>query len=578
MVIIQLSDFHLNDSSDYELAKLKIDKLFETVKSQLINEKIVFCICGDIYDKGNDLGNVPAFKILNYLRNKFKSFELSFEFVPGNHDLVNADFIEFDELIGVYTDSNKYSYSKENLVIRNYGDITLILINSVYHKDHEYGDIDIKTLEKEIRSIKNNIILVTHHTLMSRYDKDKSPIRNSYDLLNLIEEKKISAVLHGHTHGYSKIKVGENCHVIGVGPFLKYENDINNQFNLIKIIGGDIISIDNYGYLGDTKEFIFRKGFKKERLGYFKGNNLEELYGRIVNNIKTLGHIDNFHMHMNLSIEEFNNGVETLFKHIIPIAQKWQLKEVPEDLYYTHGMYMDKGNISGLDYIIKELSNKSTSNRAIIPLVNVLDVIESKDGFFPSLDIIQFGFASENKEELYVTLYLRALEVNHFLKINLSEVYLMTKYITNKILSVNKINLNIIAFRAQFKESFGCFQKAEIDLLEEREIMMLIMERDAAKIVDLLQNKLNLSETVIKDNGVVTLCNCLNTYYNRYGRESYFGFDIVDNSNILKEKYIELKHLREKTSIINTITEKENNVATQLEKLILLFNELKDTI
>lgn len=123
-----------------------------------------------------------------------------------------------------------------------------------------------------------------------------------------------------------------------------------------------------------------------------------------------------------------------------------------------------------------------------------------------SLDIIQVGFSRHTKDELYITVYLRALEVNHFLKINICEIYLIIKRIEEEFKSVENVNINILAFRAQYKEKFGCFGKAEMDVITPQKIMMYLMDKDFEKLICLLEEKLELSETVINCNGIEELC------------------------------------------------------------------------
>ena len=136
---------------------------------------------------------------------------------------------------------------------------------------------------------------------------------------------------------------------------------------------------------------------------------------------------------------------------------------------------MQHNGVPAIDFVINELKSKATSSRAIIPLINFEQVVNSGDDFLPSFDLVQFGFEHEIKNQLYVTLYLRALEVNHFLKINLCEIYVMCKKISEEIRSIESIDVTVIAFKAQYKEHYGCFERAEIDMYSEADITVLLL-------------------------------------------------------------------------------------------------------
>lgn len=80
-------------------------------------------------------------------------------------------------------------------------------------------------------------------------------------------------------------------------------------------------------------------------------------------------------------------------------------------------------------------------------------LLRAATNHLPSLDVIQFGFDDDTKSKLHLTVYMRALEVNHFLKINIAEMYLLIGSVCDKFRSIQTLELNVIAFRAQFKSS-----------------------------------------------------------------------------------------------------------------------------
>lgn len=575
MKIIQLSDFHINETTDIAACFENINKLYNFIIPKLIkDELIVCCICGDIIDKGNQDNYSHAIKVFDFIADKFQTHNFHFEFVPGNHDISGKEFIKYDLFIEKYIEGSVYQFQNENVNVRPYGDIDLILINSSFHRDHNYGSIDLIKLKDKIESSKKPSILVTHHTLLSRYDGDSSAIRNAYEFTELLRGNDVIALLHGHTHGYSEFTVGTCCKIIGIGPFGKEIKDVNNQFNIIEVTTTNLDNVENCFYRADLNKILSLNAYSRRRPISYSGSDLFKLYTQLVKDVKTYGCINNFHLKLITTIDTFVEDIETNFSDTIKIAGKWLNSDNPQSLHYNHAQYINKGKIKGLDYIVEELNRKATSSRAILPLINVKDVIDSGDNFLPSLDIIQFGFDKEEKDELFVAIYLRALEVNHFLKINLCEIYLMTNYISAKIRSVSKLTLNITSFRAQYKEDFGCFEKAELDSIDETKLMVFIFKKDIKKILYYLNQKLALSETVIIDMGIKNLWKCINTY-NQMESDNFYNNELINELDFLIEKFGELKDLRKQTSVYQEIKRKEDELKKQMLKSIRIFEKLR---
>jgi hypothetical protein len=305
------------------------------------------------------------------------------------------------------------------------------------------------------------------------------------------------------------------------------------------------------------------------------GSKVSEVYPIVVENTKAYGCLNNLNVTINISFENFIFEIERNFKDQIETAVQWQENEPPETLYFNHGMYMDKGSKNGLEYIIDELNSKPTSSRALIPLIDIEDIIGSGDNFLPSLNILQFSFKDNKKSDLYVTLYLRALEVNYFLKINICEIYVAVKRIQQKINSISNLVINIFAFRAQYKEHFGCFKKAKIDLIAPERMMLYCQNKKITNLIDLLTNKLQLSETVVETKGIENLCSCIQNYQDYY-KDDYYNPELIDNIIKLKDEVINLESLRSSTSIYSEIAKKESHVGEQMKNVIIKLGSLKE--
>ncbi|WBW95256.1 metallophosphoesterase family protein [Oceanirhabdus sp. W0125-5] len=569
MIILQVADLHISKQTDSSIIKSKIDKLYKTISEKISeHEELLFLICGDVIDKGDKEDECVDTKfkvvedVLNYISEIFKSFKLRIEFVPGNHDIHQGSFDEFNDLISKYN-NGEYCFNNDNTgILRNYDDFDILLINSVFHCNREYGKVDLKCLDK-LDNYKPTII-VLHHTFLSENDNDSSAIRNAYRFFEKIEGKNIIAMLHGHTHGYKDIKIGNKCYVVGVGPFIKPIENVNNQFNLIELNGNWIQKISNYRYNADMDKYTAEIVFLEENRTAFSGESVKEVYEKVVVETERRKCIYNIGINVKTKYQNFEKEIMDNFKENIEIAKDWQEKNVPESLYYNHGMYMKTEDVWGIEYIIEELKAKATSSRAIIPLINFSDVAKSKDDFLPSMDVIQFGFKDESKTTVFLTVYLRALEVKNFLKINLCEIYLMIKVIKEEIRSIDSINVNIFAFRAQYKEKYGCFKKAAIDHLSESDLTIKLIDKEYQDIIVMLKEKLDLNETVIQDKGLTSLNSAISSVVKRGSCSE----ELLKYNKYILERLDELKKEREKTSNYDYIEALEKALSGAISEFI----------
>jgi len=565
MKILQIADLHLKDDTEVDNIKYKIKKMYDKINNLFDKqEEIICCILGDIVDYGNAAMFVKANTLFAYMRGLYKDFKFSFEFIPGNHDLCNDSFQDFDQMISKFI-SPTYSYNRRSIYVKEYNEINLVLMNSTYHKDFNYGKIEISSLEKV--ECKKPAIFVVHHALMSENDGDYSPIRNAYKLISEIENNNPIALLHGHTHGYKKTTIGKNCLIVGVGPMFKQVDDVNNQFNLIDINGTSIKTIKNYRYSSDLDTYEEVLVYEKPKTNNYYGESLKLLYDNVVVDTKNNGFLTNLKFQCKSSYTDFEKCIIESFPSDLELAKDWQSLELPVTLYYNHGQYMQNDNKSAIEYIANELNNKATSCRAIIPLINFKDVVISGDDFLPSFDIVQFGFENESKSDLIVSLYMRALEVNHFLKINICEIYIMSQALLKLIRTIDNITINIFAFRAQYKEEYACFKKSTIDRITESDLTILIMNKENDKICELLNEKIKACETVIQDAGLIHLKNAISSAVGR----GYCEQSALDQMNAFLENLNVLKEERGRTSNYETIKKYEDNLSVEMNKLIYEF-------
>jgi len=572
MKVFQLSDFHFTQTSDKKGLSFLIEKIVHIVKERSrTNEEISFCTCGDITNRGNIDGYPIAEFFFNEIQNQLQDFSVRFEFTPGNHDIVDKGFSSFDHFAEKFTGKPGYSFSTKAIVTREYSDYSLILINSAFHGDYSYGSYNEDELSLEISNAKKPPIFVLHHTLFSRRHDDPSAIRNSYGLIQVLSKTKGIALLHGHTHGYSDVVLGNNCRVIGVGPIFKPETNINNQFNLIDFEFGEVARIENFSFREDLKRFTSEILFENNRPCAFSSETFSSIYPEIIMRAKKDGSINQFSLSIETSPKEFFSDIEKHFPEKISEAKNWLSKDLPEFLYYNHAQYINGGEIDGMTYIVEELNRKPTSSRALLSLINMKDITRSGDYFLPAFDIVQFGFHDDSRKTIQVSIYMRALEVKHFLPINIAEVYILLKKISERFLAAEILRVNLFSFRAQYKETFGCHKKARIDAISEGELMLLISEKKVGEIIEMLQEKIHFSETVVIDSGVKTLERCAKTYVKRFGN-SLISESALASIAGLAEHFDQIRKDKSQVSIYSMLKAAESGFIAKLESTI---SELK---
>ena len=564
MYLLQIADLHINNDFDFEAFKNEFNLAIKQSKLDEIRDDIIVCILGDIIDMGQGKYFEKAKEVMDFIKEK----GYTLEFVPGNHDIVNGKLEAFNEFIKMYV---PYSFEEKSVIERSYDDINLILINSVYHCDYTYGKINLKELDIiEKKNCKS--ICMMHHTILSENESDQSALRNAYQFLEEISKKNIIAILHGHTHGYKDIIVNGSCNIIGVGPFFKDVPNINHQCNIIEVNNGFIEKIVNCRYNADMNSYSFLFSSSNKNDNCYFSESIYQAHQAVINKLKKTKNCINLHIKINTCFNLFQKEIYQYYNDFRENAENWLLPVVPDNLYYNHGCYMKSGDMEGIDYVIRELKRKESSSRAVIPLINFKDVVESGDSFLPSFNFLQFGFFTQKETGFYANLYLRDVVVNNFLYINIYELYLIIEKIFAGLGKENKtaICLNIYAFRAQYKEEFGCFKKAQLDIMTEAELTMAVQGKKCEFLKKLIIEKINLHETIIQNEGFVHLRNAFKAF-NKFEVNNKIIVDIIDKLESVIYKQEEIKKLRH---ITNNTDMRENELNTQIKNLLYLVERI----
>ena len=321
MKVIQISDLHIDSHFMLSNYQDMLNKMLECIRNDMVDEERIYILCcGDIVNKGNAdeyIGKAKAF--FDFIIDNMKGKEIELLFVPGNHDLCASSFDKFQSFIEQY--NGKINFISENVILYEGTEINFVLVNSCYHKDYQYGNIDIGAFKEVIMKLFKPSLVVMHHTLLSRYSDDRSAISNAYKFLDILENSNVIGVLHGHTHGYSNILVGENCRIIGVGSLFTYIPNCNNQFNIIDVKLGKVERVINYRYNFDLEKFSKVILFENLKRNFFTDNKISTVYSKVKDTVKYYGGINSLSINVNTTIDEYKYDMEKNFEADIDIAK-----------------------------------------------------------------------------------------------------------------------------------------------------------------------------------------------------------------------------------------------------------------
>lgn len=273
----------------------------------------------------------------------------------------------------------------------------------------------------------------------------------------------------------------------------------------------------------------------------------------------------NFNLKVSFGIELTK---DTQLPNVSEDANDWQSIKKPENLHFSHGEFIGE---EGYNHLVTELKNKRDSNRAILSLISQEHIINSGDKPIPSFMIFQCGLEGD---ELYVTTYFRALEINKFLPINLEEFRLIIAHINREIVDIKKINLNIIAFRAYNNSEQSTLKRFKIDIMKQHKLL-LYMQSDPNRILSMLKEKMEES-TVGENSGFINLLDIIEDEEMNRSIVDCFKQPLI-RSSLLNciSKSNQLSEQRSRTSHNQSIRELNSQIK---ESLQIIIQELEDTI
>lgn len=582
MYILQISDLHISSKADIVAIKEKINKLLLILRELLPeNSQVLCCLLGDFLDKGEDGAFQGASEVLEELKiglSALESIDVEYEIVPGNHDLCQKspsspqkDLSAFNEFATKVLNRTISFSDRASIVESNHFGYRFLAISTVVSNEIACGFIDYGLLNQAV--MHPGSIIIAHHGVVSSDVSDVSAIRDGYRLHQFLEDNHCAAFLHGHTHGFKRYTVGNNCQIIGAGPMLKNEgtHDISNQCNLITISGGFVKEIKVLTYQGDREKWDVSSVYMRPEDNNYIDTDAYILYSRVLKDVEENELVPNLRIQIQNSFSAFEKSITDNFASFKDDAITWQSSKANEHLELTHGQQMNTKDLSWQEFVVNLLRKNPTTKRAIIPLIEKEKAFHSSDDqYLVSFDVVQVGFASDACKTLYITVYLRALEVRYFLPINLYEVYLIAKTLKESFSSIEEINVCLFAYRAEAKRNYGCLKKADIDLLRESHLCSLIFEKKYDEITALLEQKSRMGDTVIDMSWLSRLKNAIYDCCREEGRKELLG-----QIEVVWTKLEELKASRAHCSDYSLTQKEENSYCDALDRLIELFCGLK---
>lgn len=277
-----ISDLHLdesNENNNNHLAEENIKLLSSKIRNEVCpNEDIMFILLGDVCDKGKAKGYEIAEGLLNHLKQELQDYNVQFDFIPGNHDLINGNLGYFDKFI--HKMGASYSYMKSAAVSKEYGNVNFIFADSTLTRDYkEPGKLNSEAIYSKIKCGMTNI-LFAHHALTQQSKDEHNCVMNGEEISSQLRRKGIEFYFHSHTHTCNITFSNERVSEISCGSISKNVDDmfgINNQFSVLSIRDGKIVKIDRWIITNDGKEGLAFEELYPEKRKFTDPEQIEKI-------------------------------------------------------------------------------------------------------------------------------------------------------------------------------------------------------------------------------------------------------------------------------------------------------------
>ena len=248
-----LSDLHLSADESPDATACQVKKLCAKIRTDIdLNERILFILLGDIADRGNPQSFSVGRSILSLIKTELNEYTVQFMFTPGNHDLCDNSFCEFDKFTSEFGFSHNYENSPAYAY--TFDDTNFIFVDSNVHSDHSApGNINIAAIRATVRSDMTNV-LFCHHALSQGQGDPHDTIQDSAALHVKLVDIGIKFLFHGHTHRADISDFSNSMLEVGCGSLsgnTSWMSLVWHQFTVGYIQNGQIVRIERWIDTGD---------------------------------------------------------------------------------------------------------------------------------------------------------------------------------------------------------------------------------------------------------------------------------------------------------------------------------------
>ncbi|TFH88462.1 metallophosphoesterase [Billgrantia azerbaijanica] len=253
MEIIHFSDLHFgSEDFPFDPSEMAIS-VIRFIEEKCLEPTLV--ISGDITFQGKEKGFGESGFFFDKLLESPKIKREKIIACPGNHDIVNKSFDDFDRWIYSLRRDSLLGFTERSVNVLEVGSCMFVLINTSYHLDHTYGMVNEKELVEEIKNKGKKVVVIFHHHVLGLFRDDSSAIRNAYYLVKWLEKVQADLVIHGHQHAEQEYKIGNNA-----TPVFSVRSS-----NFLQV--GHLNAFNTYSHNGhclETKSYVFEKNGARE--------------------------------------------------------------------------------------------------------------------------------------------------------------------------------------------------------------------------------------------------------------------------------------------------------------------------
>lgn len=259
MKITHISDPHFgcpgNIFTEHEIVEVMSEALNNS------SEDDYLILTGDITYRGQEAGYGIARRVFRHVLENTKFDKSKIIICPGNHDITDTEFTPFNEFVNDLRGDNIFNF-KSTTTCNSYitSDLFCISINSAYSLERGQGFVDVESLRETLVSLNEEHIrapykiAILHHHVINQYLRDKSVVKNAYEVIKVLDGLGFNLILHGHQHSLMSLKLGNTPILnLAVGSLNFFDGGYANGINTYDVKVEKLI-VSRYTFSRDRKK------------------------------------------------------------------------------------------------------------------------------------------------------------------------------------------------------------------------------------------------------------------------------------------------------------------------------------